>query len=60
MSKVPDEIKIIHIHKGSEDDKSFIEFMTLSTGKTHILKYNSFINRFNKELINEFEAIEAK
>ena len=56
MSEVPNEIKIIHIHQGKDDESSFIEFMRLNNGKTLILQWNSFIKRFGSELINEFKA----
>jgi len=53
---IPEEVKIIHIHEGKDDKSSFIEFIVLSTGKILLLKYGSFIKRFSKELIEEFNS----
>jgi len=54
---IHEEVKIIHIHEGKDDKSSFIEFIVLSTGKTLLLKYDSFIKRFSKELIEEFKRV---
>ena len=31
---VPDEVKIIHIHKGNEEKNDFIEFIKLRDGES--------------------------
>jgi hypothetical protein len=56
MSDIPNEIKILHIHKGCEDKKSFIEFIKTSTGKSHILSYESFVRRYDAEMVEDFKA----
>jgi len=58
--QIPDEVKIIHIHEGNDDKSSFIEFITLRNGKTFLLKYDSFVKRFSKELIEEFKSSKVK
>jgi len=56
MSELPNEIKITHIHKGKDNESSFIEFIKLDNGKTLLLQWNSFIKRFDIELIETFRA----
>ena len=58
--RVPDEVKIIHIHRGKDEQSNFVEFIKLRDGKTGILRTGGFIKRFGKELIEAFEAIENK
>jgi hypothetical protein len=55
MSDIPNEVKILYIHKGKDDESSFIEFMKLDNGKTLLLQWNSFIKRFGAEIIKEFK-----
>ncbi|WP_457748484.1 hypothetical protein [Sulfurimonas sp.] len=56
METVPNEIKITHIHQGKDDKSSFIEFIKIDNGKTLLLQWNSFIKRFDIELIEAFRA----
>ena len=56
MSDIPNEIKILHIHKGCEDKKSFIEFIKLINGRSYILGYENFIKRYDEEMIKEFQS----
>ena len=53
-----DEVKILHVHKGSESKNDYVEFIKLQTGKTHILTDKSFIRRYGKEMIEAFLAQE--
>jgi len=53
-----DEVKILHIHRGSEGKNDYVEFVKLRTGKTHILTDKSFIKRYGKETIEAFLAQE--
>jgi hypothetical protein len=55
MSELPKEVEIIHIHAGSEEKKSFYEFLVLSTHRTNILRYDGFVNRNGFEPINRFK-----
>ena len=57
---VPDEVKIIHIHKGNEEKNDFIEFMLLQNGKTALLRVGSFIKRYGSELVDEFRALKTQ
>ncbi|WP_193151292.1 hypothetical protein [Sulfurimonas sediminis] len=54
------EIKITHIHQGKDDESSFIEFIKIDNGKTLLLQWNSFIKRYDEELIKEFRASKVK
>jgi hypothetical protein len=54
---VPREVKIVHIHKGKDDESSFIESIRLKNGKPLILQWNSFIKRYGVEMIEEFIAL---
>ncbi len=56
MCDIPEEIKILHIHKGCEDKKSFIEFIKLNTGKSYILGYENFTKRYDEVMIKEFKS----
>ena len=47
------EVKIINIYEAKEKRNSFIEFMLLSDGKKHILKYENFIKRYDEKLLDE-------
>ena len=57
---IPDEVKIVHIHKGKEEKSSFIEFIVLHNGKTLLLQFDSFVKRYGKELIEAFKSSKAK
>jgi len=55
-NEMNDEVKILHIHKGSEGKRDFIEYIDIRSGKTHILTDTSFIKRYGKETIEAFLA----
>ncbi len=58
--QVPDEVKIIHIHKGNEEQNDFIEFMKLRDGKSAMLRVGGFVKRYGSELVDEFRALKAQ
>ena len=55
-NEMNDEVKILHIHKGAEGKRDFIEYIDIRSGKTHILTDKSFIKRYGKETIEAFLA----
>jgi len=55
MNEIPNEVKILHIHKASDNHENFIEFMLLKNGKSSILKESGFIRRYGSEALKEFE-----
>jgi len=57
---IPSEIKITHIYKGKDEKSNFIEFISLHNGKTFLLKHDSFIKRYDRELIEAFNSSQAK
>ena len=57
---VPDEVKIIHIHKGNEEKNDYIEFMLLRDGRSAMLRVSGFIKRYGSELVDEFRALKAQ
>ena len=54
--EIQDEVKILHIHKGAEGKRDFVEYIDIRSGKTHILTDASFIKRYGKETIEAFLA----
>ena len=55
MSETEKEVKILHIHKASDNHEDFIEFLLIRNGKTQILRENGFIQRYGSEAIKEFQ-----
>jgi len=55
MNEIPNEVKIIHIHKASDNHENFIEFLSIKSGKSHILRESGFIRRYGSEAIQEFQ-----
>lgn len=54
-SDTPREIKILHIHRGSELHKSYVEFIKLDNAKNYLLSYDSFVKRYgsiDEEILN--------
>ena len=51
-----DEVKILHIHKGAEGKRDFVEYIDIRNGKTHILTDASFSKRYGRETIEAFLA----
>ena len=52
---IPKEIKILHIHRGSELHKSYVEFIKFDNGKSYILSYDGFVKRYgaiDEEILN--------
>ena len=57
---IPDEVKIVHIHKDKEEKSSFIEFVILRNGKVHLLTFHGFVKRYGAELIEAFKSSKAQ
>jgi hypothetical protein len=55
MEDIPNEVKVLHIHKGAEGKRDFVEFIVISTGKSHILTDAGFIKRYGDEVLKEFK-----
>lgn len=55
MDETENEIKILHIHKASDNHEDFIEFLLIRNGKTQILRENGFIRRYGNKAIQEFK-----
>ena len=55
MNEIPSEVKILHIHKASDNHEDFIEFMIVDSGKTHILRESGFIRRYGVNVIEAFK-----
>jgi len=55
MNEIPSEVKILHIHKASDNHENFIEFLLIKNGKSQILRESSFIRRYGSEAIQEFK-----
>ena len=56
MNEIPSEVKILHIHKASDNHENFIEFMLIKNGKSQILKESGFIQRYGSEAISLFNS----
>ena len=55
MNEIPKEVKILNIHKASDNHENFIEFQLLKNGKSHIIRESGFIQRYGDEALKEFE-----
>jgi len=55
MNEIPSEVKILHIHKASDNHENFIEFMLIKNGKSQILRESGFIRRYGSEALQEFQ-----
>jgi len=55
MSEMPKEVKILHIHRASDNHENFIEFLLIKNGKSQILRESGFIRRYGSEIIEEFQ-----
>jgi len=51
-------IRIIHIHKASEESNSFVEYTI--DGKVQMLKVLHFVKRYGYDLIETFKRLESK
>ena len=58
--RIPDEVRVTHVHNGKDEDSSFIEFIKLDDGKVKILTATGFIKRYGKELIEAFKSSQSK
>ena len=54
--KVPDEVKITHMHSAKIEADSFIEFVKMDNAKTYILQFNHFVKRYGLEMIEAFKS----
>jgi len=55
MNEIAKEVKILHIHKASDNHENFIEFMLIKSGKSSILRESGFIRRYGDEALKEFQ-----
>ena len=55
MNEIPSEVKILHIHKASDNHENFIEFQLLKNGKSHIIRESGFIQRYGDEALKGFQ-----
>ena len=56
MDETKTKLKILFIHKASDNHENFIEFSsTKSSDNSHILRENKFISRYWSKAIEEFK-----
>jgi len=54
MKKTQHKVKILFIHKSSDNHENFIEFSsTRSSDNSHILRESKFISRYGSEAIKD-------
>lgn len=53
---MPNELTVTHIHGANVETDSFIEFIKLDNGKSFVLRFNTFVNRYGREPIKTFKS----
>ena len=50
-------IKILHIHKASEESNSFVEYTTDT--RVQILRVQNFVRRYGDKLIEDYKTLHS-